>query len=212
MSCLILKLAACLCIYSFWPCLLLPKKPLEHFIIGHPMSCFLSEFMWEGEPWGEMVLVWLLFIYLISAAQRGTTATKPGKLCGYVRKKVSNTRTFSKLSENQWIVGFWLVTLTSWHPQIILKFLYVFKYLIKQTELFHMSQRSSRKLQMVGMEETSVKNEVWAGVREIAVLVPSKTPKGGHKPWLLLDEGRKATELLDPVRGRLRDKGPPVTS
>lgn len=37
--------------------------------------------------------------------------------------------------------------------QIILEF----KYLSKQTELFHMSQGSSRKLQMVGMEETSVK-------------------------------------------------------
>ena len=36
-----------------------------------------------------------------------------------------------------------------------------------------MSQDSSKKLQMVGMEETSVKNEVLAGVRQIAVLVPS---------------------------------------
>lgn len=58
----------------------------------------------------------------------------------------------------------------------------VFKYLVKESEVLRMSQGSSRKLQMVRMEETSVKSEVRAGLREItAVLVPPETPKG-NKP------------------------------
>ena len=55
----------------------------------------------------------------------------------------------------------------------------VFKYLVKESEVLRMSQGSSKKLQIVRMEETSVKSEVRAGLREItAVLVPPETPKG----------------------------------